>query len=96
MGAMRSEGRFFFAAYSPNDERMGTVKHCVNQQTERDFTIDLESCQTYVQRLESAGFVVKHTEILRTYGEYGPTAKAIPVQREFSVQVAQKSGNSSR
>lgn len=94
-GAMRQGGYFFFAAYSPNDERMGTLKHCVNRQTGRDFTIYLESCQTYAQWLESAGFIVKHTEILRASGEYGPAAKAIPVQREFSLLVAQKSGNSS-
>ncbi len=37
--AMRSDGWFFFAAYSPNDERMGTLKHSVNQHTGRDFTI---------------------------------------------------------
>ena len=90
---MRPGGRVFFAAYSPNDERMGPLKETVNAQSHMEFTIYLESAASYEAMFQEVGFLIEHTELLTTPGVYAKGMHHIPVTREFILMVAEKPRN---
>lgn len=87
---MKPGGTLFFAAYSPNDERMGICKEVINTQTDMRFTVYLESASWYETLFSTCGFVLERTEVLKTPGLYDGKASSIPVKREFMLMAATK------
>ena len=87
---LKPGGCFFFAAYSPNDERMGKLKGQININTKADFTIYLESASTYQDMLSACDFTLLQSEVMGTCGKYEVEAKPTDVKREFILIVARK------
>ncbi|NKB68472.1 MAG: methyltransferase domain-containing protein [Candidatus Latescibacteria bacterium] len=88
---LKPGGRLFFAAYSPNDERMGTHKVQINQASQADFTIYLEEAAVYESLLSAGGFQILQSELLTAKGYYQNLgAASIAVGREFILLEAQK------
>ena len=83
---LKADGCFFFAAYSPNDERMGSMREVINARTGVSFEIHLEDASSYESMLRQCGFTIDRSEILRTNGLY----EEIALKREFVVIVARK------
>ena len=87
---LKPGGHFFFAAYSPADERMGKKKVQINTKTAAEFEIFLEDSISYENRLADCGFKVSLTELLSATGHYKIETESIAVQREFILLIAQK------
>lgn len=91
---LKRGGRFFFAAYSPKDERMGTVRHELNKRTGvSEFKIYLEDAPSYEKKFRNCGLLVDRSEVINTVGYYQPKLIAEPpmrVRREFVLIVARK------
>jgi SAM-dependent methyltransferase len=87
-------GRFFFAAYSPRDERMGTLRDEFSDKTEiRQFRIFLEDASSYEDKLRRCGFLVDRSEVISTVGSCQPlliSGPPINVKREFILIVGRK------
>jgi SAM-dependent methyltransferase len=91
---LKGGGRFFFAAYSPRDERMGTLRHEIDWGTGvSEFKIYLEDATSYEGKLRRCGFLIDRSEVIKSVGYYQPRAIAeapIRVRREFILVVARK------
>jgi len=87
-------GRFFFAAYSPKDERMGTLRHEFNRRLGlSEFKIYLEDAPSYEEKLRESGFVVDRSEVINAVGYCQPQLVSEPpmkTRREFILIVARK------
>ena len=86
-------GHFFFAAYSPNDERMGKLREVINAKARVSFEIYLEDTSFYEDRLQECGFAIDKTQVMRTNGVYEIGPQVISLKREFIVIVARKPQN---
>ncbi len=87
---LKPRGHFFFAAYSPNDERMGSMCQVINTKAGLSFEIHLESVSFYKDALHLCRFIIEKVEIFRTSGLYDIGTESISVKREFILIVAQK------
>jgi 2-polyprenyl-3-methyl-5-hydroxy-6-metoxy-1,4-benzoquinol methylase len=87
---LKPDGRFFFAAYSPNDERMSALKEKINKKAGTTFIIYLENLFSYKNMLQECNFVVDTTEIIKTPGVYEIGSQAISLMREFILIVVKK------
>ncbi len=89
---LRRGGHLFFAAYSPDDERMGKRREEVNRKTGARFEIHLEDASFYKEMLGWAGIAVLKAEIVRTRGQYRTDSRAelMELKREFILIVGQK------
>lgn len=87
---LKSDGHFFFATYSPNDERMGKLKNSVNLTIDNRFTIYLESLEYYINKLNESGFEIEDSETINTTGIYTQNEKVIELRREFDLIIAKK------
>lgn len=87
---LKPAGHFFFAAYSPRDERMGKLKGDLNRKLETEFTIYLEAQSFYENRLQDCGFVIKSTELVEATGSYQAELEVLEVNREFILMIAEK------
>ena len=90
---LKPGGHFFFAAYSPNDERMGRLREVIDAKARVSFEIYLEDASFYEDRLQECGFAIDKTEIIKTSGLYETGPQAIRLKREFIVIVAWKPQN---
>jgi hypothetical protein len=86
-------GRFFFAAYSPNDERMGSRREVINTKTGLRFQIYLEDASFYKEMLKQCGFEIDMSEVLGTSGLCEIGTESMTVKREFIIIVALKPPN---
>lgn len=86
---LRPSGYFFFAAYSPNDERMGRLRQVIDTR-ELTFEIHLEEASFYEHMFQQCGFAIDKTEVFATEGVYEIRPEPITVKREFIVIVARK------
>lgn len=87
---LKPDGRFFFAAYSPNDERMGKLREVVSEKTGNRFKVYLEPASFYEEVLKVCGFTIDPSEILKTSGQFETETQVISIRREFIVIVARK------
>jgi SAM-dependent methyltransferase len=91
---LRRGGRFFFAAYSPRDERMGTLRSRFNEKMRiKKFEIFLEDASSYEDELRKCGFLVDRSEVINTVGSCQPLSinePPINVKREFILIVGRK------
>jgi hypothetical protein len=86
---LKPGGHFFFAGYSPNDERMGKLKNMINAKAKVNFEICLEDASFYKNRLRECGFIVDKTEIFKTTGTYEIETQIMRLKREFILMVAE-------
>lgn len=87
---LKPGGLFFFAAYSPNDERMGKLREVVNAKVGLNFEVYLEDASFYEDSLKECGFILERTEIIKTDGVYETDSQVIRLKREFIVMIASK------
>jgi SAM-dependent methyltransferase len=91
---LKRGGRFFFAAYSPRDERMGALRNEFSEKIGiRKFRIFLENASSYEDKLRKSGFLIDRSETVNTVGFYQPQStneRPISVQREFILIVGRK------
>jgi SAM-dependent methyltransferase len=76
---LKPNGKLFFAAYSPNDERMGTKKAEIDKALSQDFNIEVENLEFYENLIGKAGFKLLISKLITKKGMY----KDINVNREF-------------
>nr|MDO8097526.1 class I SAM-dependent methyltransferase [Candidatus Njordarchaeota archaeon] len=91
---LRRRGRFFFGAYSPRDERMGTLRSEFNEKMRiKKFSIFLEDASSYEDKLRKCGFLIDRSEVIKSVGSCQPPIIAEPpitVKREFILIVGRK------
>jgi ubiquinone/menaquinone biosynthesis C-methylase UbiE len=85
---LKPGGRFFFAAYSPNDERMGVLRKVVSRKTENSFEVYLQPASFYEKLLKDCGFTINQSKIFKTLGEFKTETQVISIRREFILIVA--------
>ena len=83
---LKPDGRFFFSAYSPNDENMGKSR----EETNLPFELYIEKASFYEKALKDCGFAIDKMEIIKADGVAGTEPKARKVKREFIVIAAHK------
>jgi ubiquinone/menaquinone biosynthesis C-methylase UbiE len=93
---LKPGGHFFFAGYSPNDERMGKSRDMIDAKAKVDFEIYLEDASFYVDKLQECSFIMDKTEILKTTGLYDIGPQVISLKREFILVVAESPANTIR
>jgi SAM-dependent methyltransferase len=86
---LKPGGHFFFAGYSPNDERMGKLRNAINAKAGVNFKIYLEDASFYIDKFQECGFIVDKTEIFKTSGAYETETQVMRLKREFILMVAE-------
>jgi 2-polyprenyl-3-methyl-5-hydroxy-6-metoxy-1,4-benzoquinol methylase len=82
---LKPSGKLFFAAYSPNDERMGSKKDKINKILNQEFNIELESLEFYENIIKKTGLKILTSKFISKKGLY----KDINVNREFIFIIAE-------
>lgn len=92
---LKPHGHFFFAAYSPKDERMGTQRDVIKAKTKAPDSIEvyLEDASFYENTLSECGFAIDKSEIINTNGVKEIGREVIRLKREFILIVARKLQN---
>jgi ubiquinone/menaquinone biosynthesis C-methylase UbiE len=90
---LKQGGHFFFAAYSPNDERMGSLREVINPKAGVTFQIHLEDASFYKRMLRLCGFKIDVSKVLRTRGFHEVGKESMTLKREFIIIVARKPAN---
>lgn len=88
-------GHFFFAAYSPKDERMGTLREVIKvvAKARDSFEVYLEDASFYEDTLQECGFAIDKIEVVNTNGVLEMRRQVIRLKREFILIVARKPQN---
>ena len=65
---LKPHGHFFFAAYSPKDERLGTQREVIKAKAKARDSLEvyLEDASFYEDTLQECGFVIDKSEIINT------------------------------
>lgn len=89
---LKPQGHFFFAAYSPKDERMGTQREVIKVKAKsRDsLKVYLEDASFYENTLLECGFAIDKSELVNTNGVLEIGQQVIRLKREFILIVARK------
>lgn len=87
---LRAGGLFFFAAYSPHDDRMGRLRETINAKAGFKFHVYLEDQTYYENAFRGHGFSIHRSEIVRSVGVYEVEPEPIRLRREFIVIVGLK------
>ena len=87
---LKPSGNFFFAAYSPHDERMGTWHGAFNRKGQESIEVYLEDVSSYKRWFRRCGLLLNQTEIITAEGEFRLGTQKIMLRREFIVMVGQK------
>ena len=89
---LKQGGRLFFAAYSPRDERMGSLRELISSRTGVSFKVYLEEPSFYTGGLGECGFTIDNLEAIQAKGLYRTRTgeETTEVKREFILIVARK------
>ena len=87
---LKPGGNFFFAAYSPRDERMGAWHGAFNRQRQESIEIYLEDVSSYRRRFQQCGLLLEQLEIIKADGVFQLGIHTVKLRREFIVMVGQK------
>ena len=87
---LKPGGNFFFAAYSPHDERMGVCHEEFNRQAPESVEVCLEDVSSYKRRFRKCGLLLNQIEIITADGEFRLGTQEVILRREFIVMVGQK------
>lgn len=89
---LKLQGHFFFAAYSPKDERMGTRRQVIRAKAKApdSFEVYLEDTSFYENTLLECGFAIDKSEVVNTNGVFEIGQQVIRLKREFILIVARK------
>lgn len=87
---LKPGGHFFFAAYAPHDERMGTWRGAVKKAAQGGFEVYLEDVSSYKDRLQRCGFLLEKTEIVTAEGVFQVGTQRAKLRRAFIIMVGQK------
>ncbi len=89
---LKPQGHFFFAAYSPKDERMGTQREAIRAKAKApdSFEVYLEDTYFYENTLLECGFAIDKSEVVNTNGVFEIGQQVIRLNREFILIVARK------
>lgn len=92
---LKPHGHFFFAAYSPKDERMGTQREAIKAKAKVRDSIEvyLEDASFYEDTLSECGLAIDKSEIVNTNGVEEIGREVIRLKREFILIVARKIEN---
>jgi ubiquinone/menaquinone biosynthesis C-methylase UbiE len=95
---LKPQGHFFFAAYSPKDERMGTLREVIKAKAkERDsLKVYLEDASFYENMLQECGFAIDKSEKINANGVLEVGRQVMRLKREFILIVARKLQNMGR
>lgn len=89
---LKPQGHFFFAAYSPKDERMGTQREVIRAKAKApdSFDVYLEDTSFYENTLLECGFAIDKSELVNASGVFEIGQQVIRLKREFILIVARK------
>ena len=92
---LKPHGHFFFAAYSPKDERMGTRREAIKAKAKARDSLEvyLEDASFYEDTLQECGFAIDMSETIKTNGVLRIRRQVIRLKREFILVVARKLQN---
>jgi len=89
---LKPHGHFFFAAYSPKDERMGTQREVIKAKAKAGDSLEvyLEDASFYEDTLQECGFAIDKSEIINANGVLKIRRQVTRLKREFILIVARK------
>lgn len=87
---LKPGGHFFFAAYSPRDERMGKMREAIDSKAGARLEVHLEDSASYEDKLKECGFIIDSSEVFRTHGVFGIGFREMKLRREFIIISARK------
>ena len=89
---LKPRGHFFFAAYSPKDERMGTQREVIKAKAKARVSLEiyLEDASFYEDTLQECGFTIDKSESINANGVTKIRGEAIRLKREFILIVTRK------
>jgi SAM-dependent methyltransferase len=87
---LRPGGHFFFAAYSPPDERMGKLRGAVTKQAQGGFDVYLEDISPNKNRLQRCSFILEQAEIITAEGIFKVGTQTARLKKEFVAIAGQK------
>ena len=89
---LKSQGHFFFAAYSPKDDRMGTLREVIKAKAKARISLEvyLEEASFYKDTLQECGFAIDKSESINANGVLKIRREVIRLKREFILIVARK------
>lgn len=88
--ALKPSGRFFFAAYSPNDGYMGRIERVHLKDGSGSFTVHVKDEQFYQNVLSETGFTIENIELVNSMGILDKNGQKTQLQREFILIKARK------
>jgi len=87
---LKPGGHFFFAAYSPRDERMGKMREAIDSKAGARLEVQLEDSASYEDKLKECGFMIDNSEVFRTHGVFETRSHEMRLRREFIIISARK------